>query len=485
MKITLKLRITILINLFFLILLFLFNFLFINFTSKKFEQLKENELEILSLSWEMKFLDSELTSSVGKLLQTNDSKWKGQYDRYAKRLDEVILILQKISFKQDLKVIERTAETNNKLIKLEEEIFTLQAKNNSNLGLEVLYGKEYLKNKEIYTNSIEEFFQLQNKRVENYFQDLLNLAYYLELISFVLGCLFILLSSILYYFLADSINFPLRQLLKGASEISKGNLQRSIPKKNSDEFGSITDSINQMLFSLKTLIAKIKHISSSVKEEANVLNKYSGDLSQTSLNQSSASEEISSSMQELITSTETMNHEFQKTNSEVLGINQNTITLESLISNSMLEISGLKNLSITSENLIGESLKKIDSTKNSIDAIQTETSKIEEFALIISEISDQTNLLSLNASIEAARAGDTGKGFAVVATEVTKLADKTKESTGSVKQNLKKTQDSVKLGNQNAGYIAEKSSLLHSLSGNLIGMMDELVKYTDEFKIDE
>ena len=96
------------------------------------------------------------------------------------------------------------------------------------------------------------------------------------------------------------------------------------------------------------------------------------------------------------------------------------------------------------EGKIGE--ESINDAMAAMEQIKEKTNKITEFTSIISEISDQTNLLSLNASIEAARAGEYGRGFAVVAMEVTKLAEKTMTSVKEVKSLIHETIKTVNYG---------------------------------------
>ena len=99
-----------------------------------------------------------------------------------------------------------------------------------------------------------------------------------------------------------------------------------------------------------------------------------------------------------------------------------------------------------------------------MEQIKVKTNKITEFTSLISEISDQTNLLSLNASIEAARAGEYGRGFAVVAMEVTKLAEKTMTSVKEVKSII---HDTIKTVNHGYACVNDSSESLKKLIQNV------------------
>jgi methyl-accepting chemotaxis protein len=119
-------------------------------------------------------------------------------------------------------------------------------------------------------------------------------------------------------------------------------------------------------------------------------------------------------------------------------------------------------------------------TVDGMKAINESSSRITDFVSIINDISDQINLLSLNASIEAARAGDHGKGFAVVAEEIAKLAEQTAGSTGEIKKLILESNNKVEMGSQLVAKTAESLRLIIANVKNTAELMEQIAKSSVE-----
>ena len=181
----------------------------------------------------------------------------------------------------------------------------------------------------------------------------------------------------------------------------------------------------------------------------------SSSFNEQSLDQSHAAEQAATSTGEISTSIDRVASAMENANSSMGEINEKLKTLSEsnkVISNSMESFTSLAK--VTAEKAEG-SEEMIRLTTEAMDKIQNSTRKITDFTSIITEISDQTNLLSLNASIEASRAGDSGRGFAVVAQEITKLADRTLSSVKEVKNLISDTLTAVEQGNIQVGAVAD------------------------------
>ena len=194
---------------------------------------------------------------------------------------------------------------------------------------------------------------------------------------------------------------PIKNIVKEAKEISLGNLASSfyIQSRN-DEIGELLNSFNDMKSKFSQMIKEILMSSEEIANAANELYQGSEDLAKRTEYQASSLEETASSMEEMAS------------------------TIKSSAQNS---VDG-NNVMISSRNAVAEGGSVIADTAKMIEEVYESSAKIRDITKVIENIAFQTNILALNASVEAARAGDQGRGFAVVASEVRNLAQNSQAS---------------------------------------------------------
>ncbi|GEM_PF-592892 len=271
------------------------------------------------------------------------------------------------------------------------------------------------------------------------------LLLYLSIVICLSGAGFVLGVRI---FLGSAVIRRLNRVNRRLKEIAEGDgdLTVSINEVSEDEIGRLAGNFNKFVEKIKNVVVDIKKVAVELNNMAGELNRATGIFSDNSQSQASSIEEVNATTEELSAGME-MISESTKVQAESMKALINRISeLSDLINETSFSIDESISLGVkmTSEARNGEN--SLRSMTESMDKIEDSSSQVYNIIKIINDISEQINLLSLNAAIESARAGDAGRGFAVVADEISKLADQTAGSIKDINRLIKSNEAEIKNG---------------------------------------
>lgn len=239
----------------------------------------------------------------------------------------------------------------------------------------------------------------------------------------------LLLALLLGYFLLRAITRPLARLDSALSEIRQGDFTQRIEIERHDEFGTVAEGFNRMSDELSALVGQIQksgmQVTTSVTEVAANFKQQqatANEVAATAAEIGVTSSEISATSRQLV-----------NTIGEVSSVAEESAALAGSGQ------AGLARMSDTMQQVMAAT----GSINSKLVVLSEKAANINQVITTITKVADQTNLLSLNAAIEAEKAGEHGKGFAVVATEIRRLADQTAVATYDIEQTVKEIQSAV------------------------------------------
>ncbi len=318
-------------------------------------------------------------------------------------------------------------------------------------------------------------------------------------LTFMVILLGIILLTLVNRIIKRSLD-PIQLISDGAAKLEAGDLNIHIDIQSDDELGRLSQAFNHIS---STINNYVKDISEQLSQMANnnmditITQDYIGDFIPIQVSIEKISQSLNDTLHQIVFSADEVSASSENVSSgaqvlsdgateQASAIDQLAASIESLSKDVAANANDAKTANITvSEvgNYIKESNKEMENLIHAMSNISHTSSEIQKIVKTIEDIAMQTNLLSLNASIEAARAGTAGKGFAVVADEIRELAAKSAEAVNQTTSLIESSQKAVENGIEIADNTAKSLMIVVEGSEEVLSSMDKISNASQNQKI--
>jgi len=418
-----------------------------------------NILEITRIFGTMPFLPKDVYE-----------KEKMEIINMRKAYKEAMEKLEKLEYREEGKklikdfkdILVPAAEKNNKIIQLIEEGKKEEAQN--------IYINEIRETARILIDTLHKMYEYQEGRVVFRTDELYSISGKILIIAIIVGIISLLIGIFFAIKIAKSIKDPIVNVSEQMKRMADGDFSivftENINRK--DEIGETVRAMETLKTNLKNIVAKvidgIHHLTSSATQ----LSSIAEEMSRTAENSSTRANSVATASEEM--------------SQTVIDVAKNSASIAESAKRALDTAQNGNEIVKKSVHEVEEIASTVNESAQFVESLGERSRQIGEIVNTINDIADQTNLLALNAAIEAARAGEQGRGFAVVADEVRKLAERTAHATAEIGDMIKAIQTEVNKAVDFMGNATKKVEVGVNLTSKAGDALKAIVKSSEELQ---